>query len=72
MSSLRQNLRDSISLEDALNTPAARAGYAVFQLRETVKELEALNKDPITHRHVRASREELRRMTVRMHHLLGS
>lgn len=81
---IRQNLQDSIAIEcakdgglrdglqDALNTPGARAGFAVYQLCETVKELEALNKDPLAQRHVRASREDLRRMAIRLHHLLGA
>ena len=81
MSALRQNLVDSIAIEtarqrpilaDELNTPGARAGFAVFKLGDIVKDLEALNKDPLAHRHVRASREELRRLTIRLHHLLGA
>lgn len=64
-----ENAEDT--LRAALDTPGARAGFAVYQLCETVKELEALDKDPLAFRHVRASREELRRMAIRLHHLLG-
>lgn len=60
---LRHDLQKSC---DVLEDPGHAVGLTVFQLEQSIRELEKMRTEPLADRHVYASRAQLQRSAIRL------